>query len=687
MKLIVAEKPIAGRRIAELLADSKVTEKRINSVPTYHFERNNEPCVVIPLRGHIKDVDFPKRYSPWVGTDLKALVYSNIEYAEKERNIISLLKGLATQFNIAIFATDYDREGESIALEALECLQETNPNIETKRAVFSAITKQDIEQAFNTLKELDFNLADSANARREIDLIWGAVLTRFLSLVSGQLGKEFLSAGRVQSPTLALIVDREKEILAFKPRPYWEIEAIFEKDSKKFSALHKQGRFWEKEKALAVLKKKEPFGVVSKITIKEKTLKRPEPFNTTSFLRAATSLGFSAARAMSLAEDLYNLGYISYPRTDNAAYPATINLRKIVQTLTAYNPVSNIAKELLSKERLVPSRGKSARDHPPIHPVALPKERLSDAHTKIYELICRRFLATLSSDAVVETIAAEILVGNEPFIARGQRYIELGWKKVYPYSQANEVLLPKLKEGETVKLLDMKLHEKKTKPPARYSQSALIKAMADLGLGTKSTRHEIIQKLYARGYIKGNKAIIPNRIAFAVIDSLEKHDGLILKPEMTANLEKEMDEIALGKRSKKGVVEDSRKLLLQVLDQLLENKVSIGQELRKAIFEDRKQFACTAEHCDGSLVVRRSKSGKRFLGCTNYPKCTVTFPLPQKGKVEPLAEKCPVCGKPMIKVTGRRYSYKMCIDPNCKSKDEWKNKTKEKNNGEQNNNE
>ncbi len=284
-------------------------------------------------------------------------------------------------------------------------------------------------------------------------------------------------------------------------------------------------------------------------------------------------------------------------------------------------------------------------------------------------------------------IRPEILVGNEPFIARGQRYIELGWKKVYPYSQANEVLLPKLKEGETVKLLDMKLHEKKTKPPARYSQSALIKAMADLGLGTKSTRHEIIQKLYARGYIKGNKAIIPNRIAFAVIDSLEKHDGLILKPEMTANLEKEMDEIALGKRSKKGVVEDSRKLLLQVLDQLLENRVSIGQELRKAIFEDRKQFACTAEHCDGSLVVRRSKSGKRFLGCTNYPKCTVTFPLPQKGKVEPLAEKCPVCGKPMIKVTGRRYSYKMCIDPNCKSKDEWKNKTKEKNNGEQNNNE
>ncbi len=683
MKLIVAEKPIAAKRIAELLAEGKVTEERINSVPIYRFERNNEQYVVIPLKGHIKDVDFPKRFSSWIGTDLKELIYSDVEYAEKEKGIIAVLKEYAKKFNVAIFATDYDREGESIALEALECLQEANPKIEAKRAVFSAITKQDIEKAFSSLTELDFNLANSANARREIDLIWGAVLTRYLSIITRKLGREFLSAGRVQSPTLALIVDREKEILAFKPKPYWEVEAIFEKNGQKFSALHKQGRFWEKEKALAVLESRQPFGKVAKITVKKKTLKRPEPFNTTSFLRAATSLGFSAARAMSIAEELYNLGYISYPRTDNAAYPATINLRAIVEKLTKYGPLASDASEILAKEKLIPSKGKATKDHPPIHPVAVPKEKLSKNHEKIYELICRRFLATLSSDAVVETMSAEILVGKEPFIARGQHYLNLGWKKVYPYSQASEIILPELKEGETIKLLDMKIHEKETKPPARYSQSSLIKTMADLGLGTKSTRHEIIQKLYARGYIKGNKSIVPNRIAFAVIDSLEKHQCIILKPEMTANLEKEMDEIALGKRTKDSVVDDSRRMLSEVMEDLLKNRATIGQELRKALFEDKKQFPCTDPNCDGSLVLRKSKAGKRFLGCTNYPKCKVTYPLPQKGTIEPLEEKCEYCGMPMIRVKGKRYSFKMCINPNCKTKEEWNNRIKERNNAKQ----
>jgi DNA topoisomerase-1 len=680
MKLIVAEKNIAAKRIAELLAHSNVEEKRINGVPTYHFVRANQRYVVVPLRGHIVDVDFPMRYAPWIGTDLRKLVNSEIEYVKKEQNIIEVLRKFAQQADEVIFATDYDREGESIALEALHCLRSANPNIKTRRAVFSAITKEDIEKAFRNLKDLDYNLANSANARREIDLIWGAVLTRFLSIVSGQLGKEFLSAGRVQSPTLALIVDREKDILAFKPKPYWEVEAIFEKNAKKFAAMHKNGRFWEKEKALAVLKKKEPYGIVSKVTRTEKVIKRPVPFNTTSFLRAATTLGISAPQAMSIAEELYQMGYISYPRTDNTAYPATLNLRAIVEKLRYYAPLSSYCDELL-KQELKPSRGKATKDHPPIHPVDVPKEKLSGKHAKIYELICRHFLATLSEDAVAEVIVAELLVGNESFIATGRRYLKLGWKIVYPYSSTAELILPKLEQGEAVKLVDMKLHEKKTKPKPRYSQGKLIKLMAELGLGTKSTRHEIIRKLYARRYIKGNKAIIPNRIAFAVIDALEKQDSSILKPDMTAQLEKEMDEIALGKKDKNKVVEDSRKMLASALEQLLAKKQEIGQALRKALLEDKKQFACTADSCDGMLVIRTGRTGKRFLGCTNYPKCNVTYPLPQNGRVEPLEEKCNICGKPMIKVTARRFSYRMCINPDCPSKASWnKNKRENKNN-------
>ena len=675
MKLIVAEKNIAAKRIAELLADGTVEEKRVAGVPTYHFVKAGQDYVVVPLRGHIVNVDFPMHYAPWIGTDLKKLVNSRIEYIKKEQGIINALRKFAEKADEVIFATDYDREGESIALEALQSFSTANPNLKVSRAVFSAITKEDIQKAFSRPKKLDYNLANSANARREIDLIWGAVLTRFLSIVSRQLGKAFLSAGRVQSPTLALIIDREKEILAFKPKQYWEIEAFFEKKNQRFSAMHKNGRFWDKEKALEVLKRKEPFGTVVKVTKTEKVAKKPLPFNTTSFLRAATTLGISAPQAMRIAEELYQLGYISYPRTDNAAYPATLDLKSIVKKLCSYKPVASYCTDLLTKT-IVPSRGKATKDHPPIHPVDAPKGKLTGQHAKIYELVCRHFLATLSEDAVAEVITAEIMVGNEPFVATGRRYTKLGWKAVYPYSSAAEIVLPKLEKGDVIKLIDMKLYEKETKPKPRYSQGKLIKLMADLGLGTKSTRHEIIRKLYARRYVHGSRAISPNRIAFAVIDALERQGSVIVKPDMTAQLEKEMDEIAFGRKDKDQVVEESRRMLAQVLDQLLSKKQEIGKALREALLEDKKQFPCTDDNCNGMLIVRTGRTGKRFLGCTNYPKCTVTYPLPQKGVIEPLDEKCSVCGKPVIRVRGRGFSYKMCIDPKCPSKESW-NKNKQ----------
>ncbi|MFH1233986.1 MAG: DNA topoisomerase I [Candidatus Diapherotrites archaeon] len=679
MDLVIAEKPIAGKRIAELLAGGKVKEESHHGAVFYSFEKDGRSMFVFPLKGHIKDVDFPKHFAPWLGTDLSKLTNAEVLYAEKEKGIISLLKSRAPDFKRVIFATDSDREGESIALEALVCLKETNKGIEIKRANFSAITAEEINQAFSELGELDYNFADSADARREIDLIWGAVLTRFLSLVSGQLGKEFLSAGRVQSPTLALIVDREKEILAFKATAYWELQATFEKGKEKFLAFHKAGRFWEKEKAESAFAKKADYGTVLKVTKSEKKIAKPLPFNTTTFLRAATAIGFSAAGAMSVAETLYQRGLISYPRTDNTVFPPSINLRKILEQLMRVEPFYKIVEELLAKKSLVPSRGASAtKDHPPIHPVDFPKEKLSEQEWKIYELVCRRFFAVLGDDALVENLSVDIDLAGEPYVARGQLYIELGWKKFYPYSKASEVILPKLEQGDKVKLIELEFLAKETKPPARYSQGTLIKTMAELGLGTKSTRHETIQKLYYRHYIHGAKAIEPNKIAFAVIDSLEKFDGVIVKPKMTSELEKEMDEIAAGKKGKKLVVDDSREMLLEALKELLKNKNEIGMALRLALRADSHKFPCTREGCTGMLVVRTGKTGKRFLGCTSYPACTTIFPLPQKGSITAMDKKCEHCGHPMIMVKNGRYSFKMCIYPGCKSKEEWRARNEKK---------
>jgi len=680
--IVITEKAVAGQRIAEILAKKNVPTKFADKAPYMQFQWNENECFVIPLRGHIVEVDFPQRYSYWLGTDLKQLTNAEIEYIGKEKQIISFLKKMAPEADEVIIATDADREGESIGVEALNFVKEANPKIKIKRAYFSAITPKDINESFQSLRPVDYNFADSADSRREIDLIWGAVLTRFLSLVSGRMGKDFLSVGRVQSPTLAIIVDREKERLAFVPTPYFELKALCEKDKKDFEAEHKKGRFLKKEEAEKAFEnvKNAKQGKVLKVDKKKKTIEKPIPFNTTLFLREATTIGFSASMAMSTAESLYLGGFISYPRTDNTVYPATLNLKETLLELKKVPDFYKLCEKILAQKEIIPSSGKEAtKDHPPIYPVAFAeKSRLSPQQWKIYELVARRFMATVSEEAETENIIAEIEINLEPFIARGQTILKMGWKEFYPYSKISEIILPELQSGDIVNIKKMDFLSKETQPPARYSQSTLLKLMEENKLGTKSTRAEIIAKLYARKYIAGNQSIIPNKIAFAVIDSLEKSGGTVTKPKMTSELEEEMDMIAAGNKKKTEVVEDSRKLLMIALEELSLHKTLIAQEIRKALLFDSIVGNCTREGCTGQLLIRHGKTGKRFLGCSSYPNCTQSYPLPQKGKIYTLDKKCPECGKPMVKVQGTRAHFEICVDMDCKSKDAWKKRQEEK---------
>ncbi len=677
MDLIISEKNIAGKRIAEILAGKKIETEIEGKSNSYKFSKEGKEFLVIPLKGHILDVDFPKQFKQWLGTDLRKLIKSEIEFIETEPSIVSLLKKKAKDAQTVIIATDADREGEAIGVEALQIIKKVNSKIKIKRAYFSAITPKDISKAFNNLTEVDYNFADSANTRREIDLIWGVVLTRFLSLISGRLGKEFISAGRVQMPTLALIVSREKERLAFEIKKYWVLEALFEKNKKEFTAEHKEGRFWEKEKAEQILKKKTNKGIVKKVSSSKKVLKKPLPFNTTGFLRSASALGFSAGEAMNIAESLYMSGYTSYPRTDNTVYPQNLDLKEILNALISVPEFIDVIEKIFSLGELNPSKGTETKDHPPIHPVASAlKEKLSSKEWKIYELICRRFFASLGEDAETLNQSIEIELNKEPFIANGQVLLKAGWKEFYPYSVVKEVILPELKKGEEVNLKDLKMEEKETQPPNRYSQGKLIQLMEELGIGTKSTRHEILNKLYARKYISGLKSIEPNKIAFAVIDSLEKHKAQINEAKLTAELEKEMDKIAAAKKSKEEVVNNSREILEKIMEQLLKEKNEIGSELRQAIREDSILVECNK--CKkGNLRIMHGRTGKRFVGCTNYPKCSNSFPLPQNGRIIPLNKICDQCQNIMIKVINKR-PYNMCITLNCPSKADWGKKKETK---------
>ena len=679
VKLIIAEKAIAGRRIASILAQKEIPAQEFGKTQVFRFEKGGEEYVVLPLRGHIVDVDFPKSYSYWTGVDLRKLVKADIEYVGKETNIISGLVDIAKDVDEVIVATDADREGESIGVEALNYVKNKNPEIKIHRAYFSAITTKDIEDAFGKLSKVDYNFADSADSRREIDLVWGAVMTRFLSLVSGQLGKDFLSAGRVQTPVLALIVDREKMRLAFKAEKYWVLTAICEKGNEKFLAEHKTGKFTDKAEAEKAFATKADKGMVKAVQRKKRVIARPTPFNTTQFIRSATALGMSAGEAMNHAESLYQQGYISYPRTDNTVYNPTINLATILEELKKVPEFSPISEKILSKGELNPSKGeKETKDHPPIHPVsAAPKSKLSEKQWRVYELVVRRFFATLAEDALTENLSVDIDIAGQPYVARGQTILQQGWKEYYPYSKLTEVILPQLKEGDFVKVLKQDMEEKETQPPARYSQSSLIKLMEELGLGTKATRHEIIQKIYNRHYISGLKAIEPNRIAFAVIDSLGRHAKKVTEPQMTAELENEMDLVASGKSTRKQVVDNSREMLEAVLEVLLTNKNTIGQELRNALQEDSLLGTCNKCR-QGQMRKLKSRNNKWFAACNRYPQCMNTFPLPQKGKISATGKICEHCSTPMIQVFGTRGRYEMCLDMNCVTKAEWKKKAAEK---------
>jgi len=389
--------------------------------------------------------------------------------------------------------------------------------------------------------------------------------------------------------------------------------------------------------------------------------------------------GISTNQAMNIAESLYQQGLISYPRTDNTVYPASVNLKEIVEIVSIDKDYFGVAKEILSKP-INPSRGaKETTDHPPIYPVGY-SNKLAGGEKKIYDMIVRRFLATLYIDARTENISAIIDIKKEPFIVTGQTIIEPGWKKIYHFSKLNETILPDLIVGEVVDVLDIVKEDKETTPPSHYTESGLIKLMEEQNLGTKSTRPVIIKKLRDRGYIQGTKSISATNIAIAVCSVLNKHCELITQPKLTANIEDEMEQVAAGKKKKPDVVDETRIILKDIIKILVKEKNDIAQELRIATRNDSILGKCTI--CGKELIVRISKNNKQFAACSGFPACRNTFPLPQKYKVEGVGKICEECGNPIIKILTRRGGIEVCLNHKCSKRieqqKEYEAKLKEK---------
>jgi DNA topoisomerase I len=623
--LIVAEKNISARRIAQILAEGhKVVEKKDAGVSTYSFG----DTTTVGLRGHVVEVDFEPGYENWRSEKYtpRSLIDAKTIKVPTEKRIVALLQKLSRHADRVTIATDFDTEGELIGKEAYELIRAVNKNVKVDRSRFSAITPQEIKSAFANTTDLDFALASAGEARQSIDLMWGASLTRFISLAARRGGNNILSVGRVQSPTLSMIVDREKEIEKFVPEKYWQLGLLTEKTGEQIEARHTNGRFKEQKAAeLARDRTKEPL-VVTEVKEGTKQDRSPSPFDTTTFIVAAARLGYSAANAMRIAEELYMNGYISYPRTDNTVYPASLDLNGVLATLRN-SPFKKDVEWTIAHRRPEPTRGKkSTTDHPPIHPAGVAtKDGIGDEAFRIYELVLRRFLATLAPDALWKTLKINFDAGGESYTTTGGNLLEPGWHAVYPFSEAKETILPGFIVGEKLPIRKVSLDEKETMPPARYTQSKLIQRMEELGLGTKSTRHEVIAKLVSRKYVEGNP-LRPTLVGRVVTEALELHADAITRPDMTQTIESHMQQIKESKSTSDDVIKESRRMLHAAFDQLEANEQVIGDDIRNRTAEELNLGKCPV--CGGTLAIKHLRGSTQFIGCSRYPECTFNIGLP-----------------------------------------------------------
>ncbi|AEK72640.1 DNA topoisomerase I [Thermococcus sp. 4557] len=712
--LIIAEKPNVARKIAYALAEGKPVRKTIGKVGYYEFTRDGKRIIVAPAVGHlfslapkVKTYGYPIFDIEWVP------VYVAEKGKSYAKDYIKALATLAKRADEFVVACDYDTEGEVIGYTALKYACGIDPS-RAKRMKFSALTKKDLLKAWYNLEPtINFGMADAGIARHVLDWYWGVNLSRALtSAIKRASGKwQVLSTGRVQGPTLKFLVDREKEIQNFKPTPYWVIKMLLEKNGEQYTAVYEKERILDEDEAKRIVEeaKKGP-AFVEKVEVKQQKRNPPVPFDLGTLQREAYSaFGYSPKKTLELAQKLYERGLTSYPRTSSQKLPKNLNFRPILQNLAKLPEYKPFAHELLGKERLKPVEGKKEDPaHPAIYPTGeLPKPGdLTKDEQNLYDLIVRRFLALFMEPAVREIMKVVINSNSHRFILGGARTVKEGWLKVYgKYVKFDEVILPAFKEGEPVKVIQIKREKKKTKPPARYSPAAVIKRMEDLGIGTKATRAQILETLYSRGYIEGKRKIKVTPLGMRVVEALEKNVPDIVSVELTKAFEEKMAEIMAGKADREDVIEESKNQLIKILKVFKEKELDIGKMLmettgtgattsktaarkagavkelsgeeekavKKAVDggERRKEPLVLGKcpKCGGDLVVRYNrKTGKRFVGCSNWPKCNVTYPLLQRGEIIPTDKTC--CGgAPVVKIREKGREYEICVDMNCR---DWK---------------
>ena len=651
--LIIVESPSKARTIERYLGKE------------YRVEASN---------GHIKDLPAKK-----FGVDVTDNFKAEYVVMPGKAKIIKKLKERAAKVENIYLATDPDREGEAIAWHIATEVSGSGKN--TRRVLFNEITPEGLKEGMANPRDVNMNLVNAQITRRIIDRIVGYTVSPFL----GSVLYRGLSAGRVQSVALRLVSERHEEIINFKPREYWTLDAELTSERQEmFTArLH---RIAEKKpeiaseadvKKIIEVVRDEEF-VVSNVEKKDVRKSPPPPFTTSTLQQdAASRLRLTPRRSMGIAQRLYEgvdigggepTGLITYMRTDSTRVSdsAVKSARNFLSSKYGGEFIPSKPNVFRQKKKQVQDAHEAIR---PTDPTLIPdslKEKIDDAELKLYRLIWQRFMASQMTPCILAQTTIDIEAGDEHlFRIAGSVEKFAGFRKVYPpVREREELFIPKeIAKGERVTAEDFLPEQHFTEPPAYYSQSSLIKELDAQGIGRPSTFSDIIAKLYDRKYVEtGSRKLVPSDTGLLVNQILVENLPNIFDVKFTARMEEELDEIETGAEDYLTVLNDFYKPFRASMDSADEKKSEI-----KAQFLEETDEKC--EKCDSPMVIRFNRSGEKFMGCSGFPKCKNAKPLPGSKEVvdEPTGKNCPDCNSLLVIKRGRYGRYVGCSNyPDCR---------------------
>jgi DNA topoisomerase-1 len=677
--VMIGEKPNVASKLAQALGDYDMKKNR--GVKNYIIETEDRRIIISPAVGHIFNLDstedgwdypvFDVEWKPTFETDDSA------DYMKKYyHNLQDQLKKADTYIN----ACDFDLEGSVIGANVIKQITGA-PDERIERMKFSTLTQGDLQEAFDNLESFDRGMTDAGITRHILDYYYGVNVSRALMQSVRENDRyKTLSTGRVQGPALKVLADKEKKIMEFEPDPYWEIFLHHSEFDAKFQG-EEGDRIWDEDRAEEVFQtvKGEENARVSNIKVNNYTHNPPIPFNLTGLQKEASSqFNLAPKKTQSIAQSLYEDGLISYPRTESQKLPPKLGYKKLLNKLKSQDKYEDKAKKVLKKDKndnMYPRQGKKEDDaHPAIYPTGEFPSGLSKMEGKVYDLIVKRFFAVFGKAAKRQSLTMTLDVLGFDFQAKSKVTKERNWFDLYdPYVKVDEAELPGVEEGERLDVEGFDLLDKETQPPNRYSQSGIVSELEKKNLGTKATRAATIDRLYNRNYIE-SEPIEVTQLGLAIVETLDKHCPEVLSEELTREFEEKMEAIRNGDETSDEVVEEAREELSEILEKFKEQEKEIGAELVETIDSERKRRRKlgTCDKCDDGMLRIIKSNGNRFVGCSNYPDCENTYPLPRNGDINSMDSDCDECGKPKIYVSrDSGNDYSMCIDPDCPSKDDW----------------